>query len=176
MKINIYGKNMQLTDALKESTVKKIKRLDKFFRQDVEAKVVLSVEKKAQKVEVTIPFNGRIVRVEESSDDMYNSIDEAIESLEQQIRKHKTKLQDKRHANESIKFENIEPLEDYDAEEFKVVKTKRFPIKPMNIEEAILQMDLLKHNFFVFLNADSEEVNVVYKRKDSNYGLIEPEL
>ncbi|MDD2494085.1 MAG: ribosome-associated translation inhibitor RaiA [Tissierellia bacterium] len=176
MKINIYGKNMQLTDALKEATEKKIKRLDKFFQQNIEAKVVLSVEKKVQKVEVTIPFNGRIVRVEESSDDMYNSIDEAVESLEQQIRKHKTKLQNKRHANESIKFENIEPLENDEIEEYKVVKTKRFAIKPMNIEEAILQMDLLKHNFFVFLNADSEEVNVVYKRKDKNYGLIEPEL
>ncbi len=176
MKVTIYGKNMQLTDALKEATIKKIKRLDKFFQQDIEAKVVLSVEKKIQKVEVTIPFNGRIVRVEEYSDDMYNSIDEAVESLEQQIRKHKTKLQDKRHASESIKFENIEPLDEDEELEFKVVKTKRFAIKPMNIEEAILQMDLLKHNFFVFLNADSEEINVVYKRNDNNYGLIEPEL
>lgn len=176
MKVSIYGKNMQLTEALKEATIRKIKRLDKFFQQDVEAKVVLSVEKKIQKVEVTIPFNGRIARVEEYSDDMYNSIDEAVESLEQQIRKHKTKLQDKRHSSESIKFENVEPLEIEDNTEFKVVKTKRFAIKPMNIEEAILQMDLLKHNFFVFLNADSEEVNVIYKRKDNNYGLIEPEL
>lgn len=176
MKVTIYGKNMQLTDALREATIKKIKRLDKFFQQDIEAKVVLSVEKKIQKVEVTIPFNGRIVRVEEYSDDMYNSIDEAVESLEQQIRKHKTKLQDKRHTSESIKFENIEPLDENEEPEFKVVKTKRFAIKPMNIEEAILQMDLLKHNFFVFLNADSEEVNVVYRRNDNNYGLIEPEL
>ncbi|MDW5299399.1 MAG: ribosome-associated translation inhibitor RaiA [Sedimentibacter sp.] len=176
MKISIYGKNMQLTDALKDATVKKLRRLDKFFQQDIETKVVLSVEKKIHKVEVTIPFNGRIVRVEEYSDDMYNAIDEAVESLEQQIRKYKTKLQDKRHINESIKFENIEPLDDEYTEEFKVVKTKRFAIKPMNIEEAILQMDLLKHNFFVFLNADTEEVNVVYKRKDYNYGLIEPEL
>lgn len=175
MKVNIYGKNMQLTEALREATIKKVKRLDKFFQQDVEAKIVLSIEKKEQKVEVTIPFNGRIVRVEEACDDMYNSIDEAVESLEQQIRKYKTKLQDKRQNNESIKFENIEPLEEED-NEFKVVKTKRFAIKPMNIEEAILQMDLLKHNFFVFLNADSEEVNVVYKRKDKNYGLIEPAL
>lgn len=176
MKVNIYGKNMQLTEALKEATIKKVKRLDKFFQQDVEAKVVLSIEKKDQKVEVTIPFNGRIARVEEYSDDMYNSIDEAVESLEQQIRKYKTKLQDKRQSSESIKFENVEPLDEEDFSEFKVVKTKRFAIKPMNIEEAILQMDLLKHNFFVFLNADSEEVNVVYKRKDNNYGLIEPEL
>jgi len=176
MKISIYSKNLQLTDALREASIKKLRRLDKFFQQDIEAKVVLSIEKKIHKVEVTIPFNGRIVRVEEYSDDMYNAIDEAVESLEQQIRKYKTKLQNKRQSNESIKFENIEPLYDEDDEEFKVVKTKRFAIKPMNIEEAILQMDLLKHNFFVFLNADTEEVNVVYKRKDANYGLIEPEL
>ncbi|HOW23275.1 MAG TPA: ribosome-associated translation inhibitor RaiA [Sedimentibacter sp.] len=176
MKISIYGKNLQLTDSLREAAIKKIRRLDKFFQQDVEAKVVLSIEKKIHKVEVTIPFNGRIVRVEESSDDMYNALDEAVESLEQQIRKYKTKLQNKKHSNESIKFENIEPLEDEDEEEYKVVKTKRFAIKPMSIEEAILQMDLLKHNFFVFLNADTEEVNVVYRRKDANYGLIEPEL
>ncbi|WP_326911167.1 ribosome hibernation-promoting factor, HPF/YfiA family [Sedimentibacter sp. MB31-C6] len=176
MKVSIYGKNMQLTDALKEATIKKIKRLEKFFQQDVDAKVVLSIENKDQKVEVTIPFNGRIARVEESSDDMYNAIDDAVESLEQQIRKHKTKLLDKRQSSQSIKFENIEPLEDDDDIEFKVVKTKRFAIKPMGIEEAILQMNLLKHNFFVFLNADTEEVNVVYKRKDNNYGLIEPEL
>nr|WP_312576568.1 ribosome-associated translation inhibitor RaiA [Sedimentibacter sp.] len=175
MKVNIYGKNMQLTEALKEATIKKIKRLDKFFQQDVEAKVVLSIERKDQKVEVTIPFNGRIARVEEFSDDMYNSIDEAVESLEQQLRKYKTKLQDKRQSSESIKFENFEQL-DVEESDFKVVKTKRFAIKPMSIEEAVLQMDLLKHNFFVFLNADSEEVNVVYKRKDNNYGLIEPEL
>jgi ribosome hibernation promoting factor len=175
MKVNIYGKNMQLTEALKEATIKKVERLDKFFQTDVEAKVVLSIERKNQKVEVTIPFNGRIARVEESSDDMYNSIDEAVESLEQQLRKYKTKLQDKNHSSESIKFENFESLVD-DENDFKVVKTKKFAIKPMNIEEAVLQMDLLKHNFFVFLNADSEEVNVVYKRKDSNYGLIEPEF
>lgn len=177
MKIMVYAKNMQITEALRETTIKKIKRLEKFFHQEVEAKVVLSIEKKSQKVEVTIPFNGRIVRVEETSDDMYNSIDDAVESLEKQIRKYKTKLQSKRYSNESIKFDNIEPwYEEESEEEFRVVKTKRFPVKPMNIEEAILQMDLLKHNFFVFLNSDSEEVNVVYKRKDSNFGLIEPEL
>lgn len=176
MKINVFGKNMHLTDALKETAAKKIGKLDKFFQKDVEAKVVMSIERKLQKVEVTIPFNGRIVRVEEVTNDMYNSIDNAVEALERQIRKHKTKLQDKRQSNESIKFENIEPWVEEDDEEFKVVKTKRFAIKPMGIEEAILQMDLLKHNFFVFLNADTEEVNVVYKRKDSNYGLIEPEL
>lgn len=182
MKVNVFGKNMQLTDALRETSIKKIRRLDKFFQQDVEAKAVLSIENhkalKVQKVEVTIPFNTKILRVEEVSDDMYNAIDDAVEALERQIRKYKTKLEAKHQNNDSVRFENIEPLEveEYDDEEFKVVKTKKFAIKPMAIEEAILQMDLLKHNFFVFLNSDSEEVNVVYKRKDNNYGLIEPEL
>lgn len=175
MNINVYGKNIQLTEALKEVTKKKISRLDKFFHKDVEAKVVLSVERKKQKVEVTIPFNGRILRVEEASDDMYSSIDDSVESLEKQIRKYKTKLEDRKYSNESIKFENVEPLDDLE-EDFKVVKTKKFAIKPMCVEEAVLQMDLLKHDFFVFLNADTEEVNVVYKRKDANYGLIEPEF
>lgn len=175
MNITVYGKNIPLTEALKEVAIKKISRLDKFFHKDVEAKVVLSVERKKQKVEVTIPFNGRILRVEEASDDMYSSIDDSVESLEKQIRKYKTKLEDRKHSNESIKFENVEPLDDSE-EEFKVVKTKRFAVKPMSIEEAVLQMDLLKHDFFVFLNADTEEINVVYKRKDANYGLIEPEF
>ena len=175
MNITVYGKNIQLTDALKEVATKKISRLDKFFTMDIEAKIVLSVERTKQKVEVTIPFNGRILRVEEALEDMYSSIDDAVESLEKQIRKHKTKLEDRKHSSESIKFENVEPLEE-EEEDFKVVKTKRFAIKPMSIEEAVLQMDLLKHDFFVFLNADTEEVNVVYKRKDANYGLIEPEF
>lgn len=175
MNITVYGKNITLTEALKDVATKKISRLDKFFHNDVEAKVVLSVERKKQKVEVTIPFNGRILRVEEASDDMYSSIDDSVEALEKQIRKYKTKLEDRKYSNESIKFENVEPLDDSE-EEFKVVKTKRFAVKPMSIEEAVLQMDLLKHDFFVFLNADTEEINVVYKRKDANYGLIEPEF
>ncbi len=176
MNITVYGKNIQLTDALKEMAAKKLGRLEKFFHDDIEAKVVVSVEKKKQKVEVTIPFGGRIIRVEEASEDMYNSFDDAVESLEKQIRKHKTRLENRKYTNESIKFENIPALEEDDEDEFKVVKTKRFAVKPMSVEEAVLQMDLLKHDFFVFLNADTEEVNVVYKRKDGNFGLIEPEF
>lgn len=176
MKINVFGKNVALTDALKSTVDKKVGKLDKFFHQDVEVKVVLSVEKNRQNVEITIPFNGTILRADETSTDIYYSIDDAVDVIERQIRKHKTKLQSKKHTGASIKFENIDPLYDYEEDVVKIVKTKRFAIKPMNIEEAVLQMDLLRHNFFVFLNADTEEVNVVYKRKDGNYGLIEPEL
>lgn len=174
MKINVYGKNLNVTDSLKEAAEKKIGKLNKYFHKDVEAKVVLHVEKLRQIVEITIPFNGTIVRAEEITNDMYYSIDKAVDVLERQVRKHKTKLQNKKHSKESIKFENIEPL--YEEEVPKIVKTKRFAIKPMNIEEAVLQMDLLRHNFFVFLNSESDEVNVLYKRKDNQYGLIEPEL
>lgn len=176
MKINVFGKNVALTDALKNTVDKKVGKLDKFFHQDVEVKVVLSVEKNRQNVEITIPFNGTILRADETSTDIYYSIDDAVDVIERQIRKHKTKLQSKKHTGESIKFENIDPLYDYEEDAVKIVKTKRFAIKPMSIEEAVLQMDLLRHSFFVFLNADTEEVNVVYKRKDGNYGLIEPEL
>ncbi len=174
MKINVYGKNLNVTDSLKEAAEKKIGKLNKYFYKDVEAKVVLHVEKLRQIVEITIPFNGTILRAEEITNDMYYSIDKAVDVLERQIRKYKTKLQNKKHSKESIKFENIEPL--YEEDSPKIVKTKRFAIKPMNIEEAVLQMNLLRHNFFVFLNSESDEVNVLYKRKDNQYGLIEPEL
>lgn len=175
MNITVYGKNIQLTEALKNSATKKLGRLDKFFDGDVDVKVVLNVEKKKQKVEVTIPYGGRILRAEEATDDMYESIDEAVESLEGQLRKHKTRILNKKHAGESIKFDSFESWTDED-DAYKIVKTKKFAIKPMSVEEAILQMNLVKHDFFVFLNAESEEVNVVYKRKDGNYGLIEPEF
>jgi putative sigma-54 modulation protein len=160
---------------LRDTVEKKLSKLDKYFYKDVEVKVVLSVEKLRQIIEITVPFSGTVIRAEENTDDMYNSIDNAVDALERQIRKHKTKLQSRKHNMETIRFENIEPL-DYYEEESKIVKTKRFAMKPMNVEEAVLQMDLVNHNFYVFLNAETEEVNVVYKRKDNNVGLIEPEF
>lgn len=175
MKINIYGKNLNITDALRDAVERKLGKLGKYFYKDVQIKVVLSVEKLRQIAEVTIPFAGTILRAEEITDDMYRSIDNSVEILERQIRKHKTKLQNRKYAKGSMRFDNIEPLLE-DDEELKIVKTKKFAMKPMNVEEAVLQMDLLRHNFFVFLNADTEEVNVVYKRKDAHYGLIEPAL
>ncbi|EOC99992.1 ribosome hibernation-promoting factor, HPF/YfiA family [Caldisalinibacter kiritimatiensis] len=177
MKIIVTGKNINVTDALRDMIDKKLSKLDKYFSKEVEAKVILIVEKTRQIIEITIPFDGAILRAEEKSNDMYHSIDEAIEVLERQIRKHKTKLQRRNHLGETIRFENIAPLENGEKEdEHKIVKTKRFAIKPMDAEEAVLQMELLGHNFFVFRDADTDEVNVVYKRKDGNYGLIEPEF
>lgn len=175
MKLNFVGKNMEVTEALKNVTEKKLGKLDKYFQKDAEGNVAYSVERNRKIIEVTINLPGTILRAEESSDDMYASIDNAVDVLERQIRKHKTKLQRRYNNGETIRFENIMPLKEED-DRPKVVRTKRFDMKPMNVEEAILQMELLRHNFFVFMNAESDDLNVLYKRKDGNYGLIEPEF
>lgn len=175
MKLKFTGKNMEVTEALKDVTEKKLGKLDKYFQQDAEGNVTFSVERNRKIIEVTINLPGTILRAEETSDDMYASIDRAVDVLEGQIRKYKTKLQRRYQNGETIRFENIVPLEEED-DKPKVVRTKRFDMKPMDVEEAILQMELLGHNFFVFMDADSDILNVLYKRKDGNYGLIEPEF
>ena len=174
MKYIVAGKNINITEALKEKAIKKVGKLEKFFDTDTEAHITMSVQKNRQIVEVTIPFKGGLLRAQEENDDMYASIDKVVDSLEGQIRRYKTKISKKYHES-GLKFENIS-FEDHEdeAEEFKVVRTKRFPIKPMTVEEAILQMNLLGQEFFMFSNADTMEANVVYRRKDGNYGLIEP--
>lgn len=175
MKITISGKNMAVTDALRDTIEKKISKLDKYFYQDVPVNVTLSVEKNRQIIEVTIPFSGAIIRAEESTEDMYQSVDKVIDVLERQVRKHKTKLQKRSKGMDTIRFENVQALPALEKEP-SIVKTKRFAMKPMDAEEAVLQMELLRHAFYVFRNAETDEVNVVYKRKDGNYGLIEPEF
>jgi putative sigma-54 modulation protein len=174
MRITTSGKNMEITDALGDTIERKLGKLGKYFRKDTEAQVTLSVERNRHIIEVTIPFDGIVLRCEESTDDMYASIDKAVDKLERQIKKHKTKLE-KRVRGGKLLFENITSTEDNE-ENPKVVRTKRFAMKPMPVEEAILQMELLGHSFFVFSNSNTEEVNVVYRRKDGNYGLIEPEF
>lgn len=178
MKITVIGKNIEVTDALRNTAVKKIGKLDKYFNPDVEAQVTLSVQKGRHIVEVTIPFDGVILRGEESTEDMYMSIDKVLDKLEKQINKHRTRLERRLKAN-SLKDFDISPKAGEDDEEQynpTIVRTKKFAIKPMPVDEAVLQMDLLGHSFFVFLNAETDEVNVVYKRKDGRYGLIEPEF
>lgn len=177
MKLNYTGKNMEITDALRDVTQKKIGKLDKYFQKDIEGNVTFSSEKNRKIIEVTINLPGTIIRAEESTDDMYASIDRAVDVLERQIRKYKTRLQKRYQNNDTIRFENVMPLpvED-DSERPRLVKKKKFGLKPMSSEEAILQMELLRHNFFLFMDADNEGVSIVYKRKDGNYGLIEPEL
>ncbi|MCY6485643.1 ribosome-associated translation inhibitor RaiA [Clostridium aestuarii] len=175
MNIKVIGKNITVTEGLKNSIEKKLSKLEKYFSPEIEANATLSVQKSRHIVEVTIPFNGVILRGEEVSEDMYASIDMVLEKIERQIRKQKTKLERKKYGD-SLKFQFIPqyvPTEDENVES-KIVKFKRFPMKPMNNEEAILQLELLDHNFFVYINADTNEVNVLYKRKDGQYGLIEP--
>lgn len=180
MNYNIRGQRVPITDALRDYTEKKLSRLEKYFDPSItsEVNVTLSVTKGQHTVEVTIPASGLILRAEEQSEDMYASIDLVIDKLERQIRKHKTKLNRKfRQASGSKALfrENstsVSTLED-EEEDFELVRTKSFTFKPMDIEEAILQMNMLGHTFFVFSNSDSKSVNVVYKRNDGKYGLIE---
>jgi putative sigma-54 modulation protein len=177
MRFDIRGKNIEITDALKEYTTKRLSKLEKYIDDVKEAQVALSVEGERHKVEVTIPLNGVILRGEEATEDMYSSIDLVVTKLEKQIEKYKTRLY--RHnrgvgLKKAIADEIRANMRDIDFDRFKVVRTKRFALKPMDEEEAIMQMNLLGHSFFVFFNAKDEEVNVVYRRKDGNYGLIEP--
>lgn len=175
MRFEIRGKNIDVTDALKEYTTKRLSKLEKYFDDSRDAQVAMSVEGDRHKVEVTIPLNGIILRGEEASEDMYSSIDLVEEKLEKQLDKYKTKL-NKSHRASGLKKAMLEnPVGvNTPVEQFKIVRTKRFALKPMDEEEAIMQMNLLGHSFFVFFNSNTDEVNVVYKRKDSNYGLIEP--
>ena len=175
MRYIISGKNIDITDGLRSAVTEKLKKLERYFTPDTEVHVTLSVEKERQKIEVTIPVKGNIIRSEQSSTDMYVSIDLVEEVIERQLKKYKNKIIDKKQSAQAFSdyFINEETEDD---EEIQIVKTKRFGIKPMDPEEACVQMELLNHNFYVFLNAETEEVNVVYKRKGHSYGLIEPEF
>lgn len=178
MRIKIVGKNIELTPALKEMVEKKISKLDKYFDPHVEARAKLTVQKNRHIFEVTIPFNGVILRGEEATDDMYKSIDIVEEKLQRQIRKQKTKLE--RRKNESFKSQYIDEVavEDEfegDDNEPSIVRMKKFCANAMSSEEAILQMELLGHSFFIYEDIDEGSICVIYKRKDGNYGLLEPE-
>ncbi len=172
MKLKLVGKNLELTQGIKDQAEAKFAKLDKYFDEEVEARVVFSTQKLTQTVEVTVYLQGTILRAEESTDDLYTSMDKAVDGLARQIRKYKTKLKNRNQDNSAtIRFENIE--EEKEEETGKIVRRKRFDLRPMHEEEAILQMELLNHNFFVFLNAATDNVEVLYKRKDKNYGIIQ---
>ena len=173
MKFIIVGRNIEVTPGLRAAVEEKIGKLDKYFNPDTEVHVTLSVEKDRQKIEVTIPVKGSIIRSEQVSNDMYVSIDLVEEIIERQLKKYKNKIVDKQQAVASFSKAYVE--NDYtDDEEIKIVRTKKFDIKPMYPEDACIQMELLGHSFFVFCNAETDQVNVVYKRKGDTYGLIEP--
>ena len=175
MRITITGRNIDITDGLRSAVEDKLSKLEKYFTPDTDVFVTLSVEKERQKIEVTIPVKGNIIRSEQVSNDMYVSIDMAVDLLERMIRKYKTKIS--KYGKGELKFNDEFMEEDVDNHEtVTITKSKKFAIKPMDVEEACVQMELLGHNFFVFRNAETFEVNVVYKRKDKTYGLIEPEF
>ena len=175
MKFIISGKNIEVTQGLRSAVEDKLGKLEKYFTSDTEIIVTLSVEKERQKIEVTIPVKGNIIRSEQVSSDMYVSIDLVEEVIERQLRKYKNKIVDKKQSAGSFQQAYLDKEYEED-EEVKIIRTKKFDIKPMYPEDACVQMELLGHNFFVFCNAETEQVNVVYKRKGNTYGLIEPEF
>ncbi|EOS77162.1 MAG: ribosome-associated translation inhibitor RaiA [Lachnospiraceae bacterium] len=174
MNFIIVGKNIEVTPGLKSAVEDKIGKLEKYFTPETEIHVTLSVEKERQKIEVTIPVKGSIIRSEQVSNDMYVSIDLVEEIIERQLKRYKNKLIDQKQSSSYFKKEFIEK-EYMDEEEIKIIRSKKFDIKPMYPEDACIQMELLGHNFYVFCNAETDQVNVVYKRKGNTYGLIEPE-
>ncbi|SDH20171.1 SSU ribosomal protein S30P /sigma 54 modulation protein [Alteribacillus persepolensis] len=194
MEYNIRGENLEVTPALKNYVEKKVGKLERYFdtTPSADVHVKMQVHNSEHIIEVTVPMSQLLLRAEETHTDMYAAIDLVVEKLERQIRKHKTKVNRKLRQNGSVKYmfkDNIEDLNEEivngelkngefpgdDIDDYEIVRTKRFNLKPMDTEEAILQMDMLGHNFFVFSNAVNGDTNVVYRRKDGRYGLIEPE-
>ncbi|MCL4426351.1 MAG: ribosome-associated translation inhibitor RaiA [Firmicutes bacterium] len=174
MQVVVRGKNMEVTPALRDYAEKKVGKIERFFDLPLTAQVTMQVQRDRHIVEVQVPLNGMLLRGEEASGDMYSSVDLVIEKLEKQIGKFKTRL--------GRRLRQFEPAvgavvgEDAGEGEYRVVKTKRFPVKPMDVDEAVLQMNLLGHDFFVFANSETERINVLYRRRDGNYGLIDPEF
>ncbi len=181
MRYSFTGKNTTVTDALKEKITSKLERIEKLVPESTSVTVTLSVVKLDHTIEVTVNLPKRILRAEVTKQDMYAAIDEVVDVLEKQMVKFKNRLRDKARRDTSFvdELKYFEPISKEDAlddDEVKIAKTKRFAVKPMDAEEAVMEMEMLGHNFFVYRNASSDEINVVYKRKNGTYGLIEPEI
>ncbi|MBQ3551915.1 MAG: ribosome-associated translation inhibitor RaiA [Clostridia bacterium] len=176
MRISISGKNIDITEAMHDLVVRKMGKIERYFPNDTAAQITMSVEHNRHIVEVTIPFVGGVIRGEEVTNDMYASIDNVIDKLERQIRKHRTRLEKTLRNDAFVSTYEDDDIDEHDEEASgRVVKTKRFDMKPMTVDEAILQLELLGHSFYVFTNGETGEINVLYLRKDGNFGLIEPE-
>ncbi len=173
MKVIITGKNYAPSEKLKETVEKKFEKLDKYFSNEITGNVMVIKEKAGYKVESTINAVGTIFRAEVKASDPYDCVDRCIEKLSSQMSRFKTKLQRKHKGQKAVNFAEIPFPEDEPEEEIHVVKKKRFQLEPMTVDEAIVQMELLEHNFFVFLNMETDSVNVVYRREDEDYGLLE---
>lgn len=174
MRLSVRGRNFEVTDALRNYVDKKVGKIARYFHEEIDTVALLSVEKDRQRAELTLQVNGMILRSEAETPDMYASVDDAVDRLERRIRKYKTRI------NRRMRRTGIEAPpapggdDDEGDEEVRIVRVKRFAVKPMDPEEAILQMNLLGHDFFVFRNGQTGEVNVTYRRKGGGYGLIEP--
>jgi putative sigma-54 modulation protein len=175
MKVIITSKNFNANDRLKDTIESKLNKLGKYFSNDIVANVTLSHEKGRQKIEVTINAKGTIFRAEDSNSDMYTGLDKTVEKLSSQMSRFKSKLQKKHKDNKTIMFADL-PDDGEQEEQAQIVKRKKFDLLPMSAEEAILQMELLEHSFFVFLDMETDGIGVVYKRNDGNYGLLETEI
>ena len=174
MKMNFTARQMKVYDSVKEMAQKKLAKFDRYFTDETEMDITFSMPKETEKVEITIRTQGYVFRAEEASDSFATSVDRAIDALERQIRKNKTRLQ-KKIRSEGIEL-LAEEMPDIEEELYGDIKVKTFPFKPMNVEEAILQMNLVGHDFFVFKDADTLETCVVYKRYAGGYGLIVPDM
>ena len=172
MRIKITGRNIELTEGLKAAVEDKLNKLEKYFTPDTEVNVTLSVEKERQKVEVTIPMKGSYIRSEQVSSDMYVSIDLVEEVIERQLKKYRTKLVTKQQNAAAVFKQDFLDEKSEDDEEIKIIRTKKFDMKPMYPEDACVEMELLGHDFYVFINAETEDVNVVYKRKGNTSGIL----
>lgn len=175
--VNIKGKSLEITPALREYVEKRVGKVTKYFSNIKEINVVLKIEKNRQIVELTVNAGSVLLRAEEGTSDMYEAIDLVVEKMEKQIAKYKTKLSRRFRESSQFKDELLSEYqtEDADNEEFKIARSKRFIVKPMSVEEAIMQMNLLHHSFFVYLDVADNNINVVYKRQGGDYGLIEPQ-
>ncbi|MDR3585372.1 MAG: ribosome-associated translation inhibitor RaiA [Desulfosporosinus sp.] len=175
MNIIIRGKHIELTDALKEYVMKRVGKLEKYSDEFMDVQVTLLVERDRHRVEVTAPIHGMILRGEEETEDMYSSIDMVVEKLERQIDKYRTKINKRMRSKVLKDHEPKQPAAFNDEPQEEIVRNKTFPAKPMSVEEAIMQMNLVGHTFFVFTNAESQEMNVVYHRNNGDYGLLQPQ-
>lgn len=176
MNFNIRGKQIKVTDALKDYVEKRVGKLEKYSDDFTDVQVTLTVEKERQRVEVTAPLNGFILRGEEETDDMYSSIDLVVDKLERQMEKYRRRIGKKRAKGVKDEPSFISQVDDESLGQDLIVKNKHFPAKLMSVEEAVMQMNLIGHSFYVFMNADTEQMNVVYRRKHGGYGLLEPEI
>jgi putative sigma-54 modulation protein len=177
MKIIITSKNLNASDHLRDTIEKKFKKLDKYFSADISANVTLSHENSRQKIEATINAAGMVFRAEDTTNDVYSGVDRVVDKLSGQMSKFKKKIEHKHKEGSEVFYADIPDADEADADaEFNIVKRKKFELLPMSPEEAVLQMELVGHNFFVFLDMDTDGIGVVYKRNDGNYGLLETEI